>query len=148
MNPYLVLKYAHVCIAIVALGTGAAVGMLLGFFADDAMHGEFVLRLSRRLLNLVVMPGYLLMLATGMWMGHLADLLDAHWTEAAMNLWGVGALFMALWSVFLRRQIRQREAREQASSDYRRARLMGTLSGSAAALVLLAILGFMVFKPG
>jgi hypothetical protein len=148
MNPYLALKYAHVLIAIVALGTGAAVGVLLGFYGDDAMHGEFVLRLSRRLLNLVVMPGYLLMLATGMWMGHLADLLDAHWTEAAMNIWGAGALFIALWTVFLRRQLTLREAGDSVSTRYRRARWLGTSSGIAAALVLLVILGYMVFKPG
>jgi len=94
MNPYLGLKFAHILVAIVALGTGAAVGILVGFFGDDATHGAFVLRLSRKLLHLVVLPGYLLMLVTGMWMGHLADLLDARWTEAAMNLWGVGALFI------------------------------------------------------
>lgn len=147
MNPYLVLKYAHVLIAIVALGTAAAVGILLGFFAEDATHGEYLLRLSRRLLHYVVMPGYLLMLATGMWMGHLANLLDAHWTEAAMNLWGVGALFIALWMVFLRRRITRREAGDAASPGYRRVILLGTASASAAALVLLVILGFMVFKP-
>jgi hypothetical protein len=109
---------------------------------------NLVLRLSRRLLNLVVMPGYLLMLATGMWMGHLADLLDAHWTEAAMNIWGAGALFIALWTVCLRRQLTLREAGDSVSTRYRRARWLGTSSGIAAALVLLVILGYMVFKPG
>ena len=111
MNPYLGLKFAHILIAIIALGTGAAVGILIGCFGDDATHGAFVLRLSRKLLHLVVLPGYVLMLATGMWMGHLADLLDARWTEAAMNLWGVGALFFALLAFFLRRQITVRTNR-------------------------------------
>jgi hypothetical protein len=50
--------------------------------------------------------------------------------------------------VFLRRQLTLRGAGDAASPGYRRAILLGGLSGSAAALVLLIILGFMVFKPG
>jgi uncharacterized membrane protein len=147
MNPYLGWKFAHILVAIIALGTGAAVGMLVGFFGRDATHGAFVLRLSRRLLHLVVLPGYVLMLATGMWMGHLANLLDAHWTEAAMDLWGVGALFFALLAFFLRRQITVREIEGPASPRYVRAALLGGWSGIGAALVILAIIGFMIFKP-
>src|ERR1044072_5717510 len=79
LNPYLVLKYAHILVAIVALGTGVAVGILVAVFADDVTHGAYVLRLSRRLLHVVVLPRDLLLVLTGMWMGHLADLLDAHW---------------------------------------------------------------------
>jgi hypothetical protein len=71
------------------------------------------------------------MLATGMWMGHLASLLDARWTEAAMNLWGVGALFIALALVGSRRRIAW----------------LARGAGLAAASVILLILMFMVFKP-
>ena len=147
MNPYFVLKFAHILIAITALGTGAAVGILVGCFADDATHGAFVLKLSRKLLYLVVLPGYVLMLVTGMWMGHLADLLDARWTEAAMNLWGVGALLFALLMFFLRRQITVREIEGPASPRYARAALLGAWSGIGAAIVVLVIIGFMIFKP-
>ena len=147
MNPYLGLKFAHLLIAIIALGTGVAVGILVGFFGDDATHGAFVLRLSRKLLHLVVLPGYVLMLATGMWMGHLANLLDARWTEAAMNLWGLGALFFALLAYFLRRQITVREIEGPTSPRYSQAAMLGGWSGIGAALVVLAIIGFMIFKP-
>ena len=147
MNPYLGLKFAHILVAIVALGTGAAVGILVGFFGDDATHGAFVLRLSRKLLHLVVLPGYLLMLVTGMWMGHLADLLDARWTEAAMNLWGLGAVFYAVFAVFLRRRVTLWETVGPASPAYRRVAGLTAISGAAAGLVILIILGYMVFKP-
>ena len=80
---YLAFKFVHVFIAIVAIGSSAALSLVLGFFAGDPAHGVFALRLVRRLLWLVVVPGYVLMLVTGMWMGHLADLLDAHWAEMA-----------------------------------------------------------------
>jgi hypothetical protein len=147
MNSYLGFKLAHILIAIIALGTGAAVGMLIGFFGDDATHGAFVLRLARRLLHLVVLPGYVLMLATGMWMGHLANLLDARWTEAAMNLWGLGALLFALLAFFLRRQITVREIEGPASPRYVRAALLSGWSGIGAALVIFVIIGLMIFKP-
>ena len=63
---YLSFKFAHVLIAIVALGSSAALGLVLGFFADDPAHGAFALRVVRRLLWAVVIPGYVLMLATGL----------------------------------------------------------------------------------
>jgi len=147
VNPYLGLKFAHILIAIVALGTSAAVGILTSFFGDDATHGTFVLRLSRKLLHWVVLPGYGLMLVTGMWMGHLGDLLDAHWAESAMNLWGVGALFYALFARFLRRRITLAEIEGRTSPAYRRAALLSSCSGAGAGLVILTILGYMVFKP-
>src|SRR5262245_12425714 len=91
---YLGFKFAHILIAIVGLGGGAAACIV----AEP--------RLVRRLMYVLVVPGYVLMLGTGMWMGHMANLLDARWTEAAMNLWGVGALCLAGVLVALRRQIR------------------------------------------
>ena len=147
MNAYIGFKFAHILTAIVALGTGAAVGLLLGFFGDDATHGAYVLRLSRKLLHWVVLPGYLLMLATGMWMGHLANLLDARWTEAAMNLWGLGAVFYAVFAVFLRRRVTLWETVGPASPAYRRVAGLTAISGAGAGLVIVIILGYMVFKP-
>jgi hypothetical protein len=128
---YIGFKFAHILLAILTLGTGAAVGLLALFSGDDPTHGEFVLRIARRLAYAIVVPGYLLMLATGMWMGHLASLLDARWTEAAMNLWGVGALFIGLTGVALHRRIAW----------------LARGSAAAAASVVVIILYFMVFKP-
>src|SRR6476619_744076 len=98
---YTSFKFVHILIAIIALGTSAGLGVVLEFFGDHPVHGGFVLGAIRRLLYFLVLPGYVLMLLTGMWMGHVAGLLDAHWTEAAMNLWGIGALFIATSQVAL-----------------------------------------------
>jgi hypothetical protein len=144
---YLAFKFVHVFIAIVAIGSSAALSIVLGFFADDPTNGLFVLRLVRRLLWLIVVPGYVLMLVTGMWMGHLADLLDAHWAEMAMNLWGFGAAFIGLTLWALGRQIRSFDTNGPASTAYRRAALWGRITGTGWALVILTILYFMVFKP-
>lgn len=128
---YLGFKFAHILFAILTLGTGAIVGILAVFFGDDPTHGEFVRRIVLRLGYVIVVPGYVLLLASGMWMGHLASLLDARWTEAAMNLWGVGAVFLALALIGLQRRIAW----------------LSRGSGLAAGAVFLLILMFMVFKP-
>ena len=135
---YLGLKYAHVLIAILALGTSTAVGILLGFLTEDPTHGEFALRLARRLLWIIVV-GYTLMLVTGMWMGHVANLLDARWAELAMNVWGVGVLFIGLAIRSVSRQIR---------APTRREALLGRCYLAGWGAVLVIILYFMVFKPG
>ena len=147
IGDYLWFKFVHVFTAIVAMGTSAALAIVLEFFGSHPVHGAFVLRMIRRLLFCVVMPGYVLMLVTGMWMGHLASLLDAHWTEAAMNLWGVGALLLAAHSIVLRRQIRLLESEGPASAAYKKVALLGRLVGGGAGLVIVTILYFMVFKP-
>lgn len=134
---YLALKFAHVFIAIIAVGSSAALAVVLGYFADDPEHGAFALRLVRRLSWIIVIPGYVLMLVTGMFMGHQAGLLDARWTEAAMNLWGFGALFLGLTVWSLNRRLR----------GLRGAATLGRVSAVGWALVVVSILYFMVFKP-
>lgn len=135
---YLGLKYAHVLIAIFALGSSTAVGILIGFFTDHAAHGSFALRLAQRLLWAVVVPGYVLMLVTGMWMGHVADLLDARWAELAMQVWGAGALFIGLTVRSVTRQVRAPDTREATRARWYAAGWVA---------VLLVMLYFMVFKP-
>jgi len=144
---YLWFKFAHILIAVIALGTSAGLSLWLEFYAAHPIHGAFVLRAIRRLLYCVVVPGYVLMLITGMWMGHLASLLDAHWAEAAMNLWGVGALFLACSLIVLHKQVRLFESEGPASRAYRRVALLGRLFGGGVGLVVVTILYFMVVKP-
>lgn len=135
---YLSLKYLHVLIAILALGTSTAIGIILGFLADDPAHGVFALRLARQLLW-VLIAGYTLMLVSGMWMGHVANLLDARWAEMAMNVWGAGALFIGLTIRSVNRQLRAPNRREA---------LLGRCYATGWGAVLVVILYFMVFKPG
>ena len=87
------------------------------------------------------------MLATGMWMGHIAALLDVRWTEWAMNLWGVGLLFMALTLKTLRKQIGIFNTAGPSSKAYRRAAMLSRLSGGGVGLTIVAIVYLMVFKP-
>ena len=71
-SSYLWLKFLHIFVAVVALGTSAGLGIILEFFGNDPTHGSFVLRATERMIALLVLPGFLLMLATGLWMASLA----------------------------------------------------------------------------
>jgi uncharacterized membrane protein len=148
---YIDFKFAHVLIAIISLGTGAALGLLLTFFAREPAQRAFVLRTVRTLLYWIVIPGYLLMLVTGMWTAHLGALLDAHWAEAAMHLWGLGAIFIAVTTVAVHRQIGLLATEDPSSRAYSRAyhrsALLGRVSAIGASLVTVVIIYLMVFKP-
>ena len=65
-----------------------------------------------------------------------------------MNLWGVGALFIALLAG-RRCTGRSNYSHPQgpASSAYRRMALLGRLFGGGAGVVVVTIIYFMVFKP-
>jgi hypothetical protein len=144
---YVWFKFAHILIAVIALGTSACLGIMLEFFGDHPTHGGFVLRAIRRLLYCVVVPGYVLMLGTGMWLARLASLLDAHWTERAMQLWGVGALLISLSLVAIHKQVSLSSATGPASRAFRTVAWVGRLSGGGTGLVIVVIIYYMVFKP-
>ncbi len=144
---YTGLKLAHVLIAIIALGTSAGLGMVLEFFGNHPTHGGFVLRAIRRLLYLVVMPGYVLMLGSGLWLAHLSWTFTVKWIQAALGLWAVGALMFTVSVVLIHRQISLFESTGPTSVAYRRISILGRLVGGGAGLVVVAIIYLMVIKP-
>jgi len=145
---YLILKFAHIFIAIVALGTSAGLGIVLEFYGDHPTHGSFVLRMIRRLVVMVVMPGYLLMLVTGAWLAHLAWSLSVGWIKFAFGLWMLGAILLGISARVLRKQIALFEAGGPSTPAYRRTSLLGRGLGAGAGLVVVLILYLMVAKPG
>ena len=57
---YLLLKFLHILIAILALGTSAGLGIALKFYGGHPVHGPFLLRVIRRMVAFFVLPGYVL----------------------------------------------------------------------------------------
>ena len=141
---YLWLKALHILVAVVALGTSAGLGIVLELYGNDRTHGSFVLRLIERVVALVVLPGYVLVLATGLWMASLAWPFTAGWVQAALGLWIVGVVCLGCSLAALRRQ---RRLHGVEGSAYARSAFASRALGAAFGLVVVAILYLMVFKP-
>jgi uncharacterized membrane protein len=144
---YLWLKLLHIFVAVVALGTSAGLGIILEFYGKDPTHGAFVLRAIERLIALVVIPGYVVMLATGLWMMSLGWPSTAKWIQWTLGLWVVGVASVAWSLASVRKQRRLQASEGYASVQYRQTSIASRVSGAAFGLVVLAILYLMVFKP-
>lgn len=144
---YFLVKFFHILIAILALGTSAGLGIVLEFYGDHPTHGAFLLRAIKRVVALFVIPGYVLMLVTGLWMVNLSWSLATRWIRIAIVLWCIGLALLAISLVVLRRQLGLMETEGVASSSYKRVALLGRGLGAGAGLVVIVILYLMVFKP-
>ena len=147
-SEYLLLKFFHILIAILALGTSAGLGIALEFYGSHPTHGPFLLRAIKRIVALFVLPGYVLMFVTGLLMVDMAWPLTTKWIQEAMALWGVGIADLVIFLAVLRRQIRLLEAEGPATAAYQRVSLLGRGLGAGLGLVVIFILYLMVFKPG
>ena len=141
---YLWLKVLHILVAVVALGTSAGLGIVLEFYGNDRTHGSFILRIIERVVALVVLPGYVLVLATGLWMASLAWSFTAGWIQLAIGLWIVGVVCLGCSLAALRRQ---RRLHGVEGSAYARSAFASRALGGAFGLVVVVILYLMVFKP-
>jgi hypothetical protein len=134
-------------IAIIALGTTAGLGIVLEFYGDHPTHGPFVLRAIERITAMVVLPGYVLMLVTGLWMVNLSWPFTARWIQMALALWGIGVLSLGWSLATLRKQRRVFDFAGSESGSYRRVSVLGRALGSAFGLIVVMTLYLMVFKP-
>jgi uncharacterized membrane protein len=148
LTSYLWLKFLHILIAILALGTSAGLGIVLEFYGEHPIHGRFLLQAVKRVVTFFVIPGYLLTLATGLWMVALSWPLATGWIQAALILWGVGLTLLAMFRFVLVKQLRLLETSGPTSATHRRISLAGRGLGAGVGLVVLFILYLMVFKPG
>jgi len=147
ITEYVLIKFFHILIAILALGTSAGLGIVLEFYGDHPTYGAFVLGAIKRIVAFFVVPGYALMLATGLWMTHLSWSMTTNWIQSALVLWGVGMVMLAISVTVLHKQIGLFNTEGPTSSAYRKVSLLGRGLGAATGLVVVIILYFMVFKP-
>jgi uncharacterized membrane protein len=148
ITQYLLWKFFHILIAILALGTSAGFGIVLEFYGSHPTHGPFLLRAIARSVAFFVLPGYVLMLVSGLWMVNLSWPLTTKWIQAALGLWGVGVVILSIFLVVLHKQLGLFEAEGPASRSYQRVSLLGRGLGAGLGLVVILILYLMVFKPG
>lgn len=106
--------------------------------APGPSHGCQLLMLAR-----VVLPGYVLMPATGLWMASLAWPFTARWIHWALGLWFVGLACPGSTLAALRKQGHLLRIGSHALARYV---VIARASGAAFGLVVAAILCLMVFK--
>jgi uncharacterized membrane protein len=142
---YVFVKFFHILIAILALGTSAGLGIVLELYGANPEHGPYVLRMIKRILAFFVIPGYALMLLTGLWMVNLSWPLTTKWIQLALVLWAVGLVILGLSLAAVQKQWRLSD--KPSSTAYRRIASLGRALGAGVGLVVVAMLYLMVFKP-
>jgi uncharacterized membrane protein len=149
MNPYFILKFIHIFMAIVAVGFNISYSIWIPRAARDPEHLKFALQgvrfLDRRFAN----PGYALLLLTGLGMLYFGNIpLTTFWIAAALVLYVaaivVGIVFFA--PVF-RRQVAALDAGGPTSPEFMRLSRQSTMLGIVTGIIVILILVMMVFKP-
>ena len=149
MNPYLILKYVHILLAIVAVGFNATYGVWLARAAQEPEHMLHVLRGIRTLDNVFANPAYALLLITGLGMlivGGIA--LTTFWIVVALILYGLAIVVgIVLFAPVLRRQVSLLESGAGQTPEFRQLARRSTILGIVTMVDVLLIIVMMVFKP-
>lgn len=149
MSEYDVLKFAHILLAIVAVGFNASYAIWLARVAREPAHGLHVLRGIKTLDDRFANPAYALLLLTGLGMVVVARLeLTTFWLAASLVLYvALVIVGLGLYTPLLRRQISAFEALGAASDEYRRLATRATVIGIVLAVLAVSIVFLMVVKP-
>src|SRR5229473_7866402 len=122
MSPYLILKYLHVLLAIVAVGFNMSYPIWLARAQREPEHALYVLRGIKTLDDRFANPAYALLLVLGLAMTFSAGIpLSTFWIAAALVLYVVlivGGLLV--YSPTLKGQIAALEAAGPGSPEYSR----------------------------
>jgi uncharacterized membrane protein len=148
VSEYLLAKFLHVLIAILALGASAGLSIVLEFYGNHPAHGSFVLRAVERIVAFFVFPGYALILVTGLWMVHLSWPMTIKWIQEALALWGIGTVILGGFLATLHKQIGLFDTAGPASAGYRRVSSLSRVLGGGFGFVVVLVLYIMVFKAG
>ncbi|HET6315172.1 MAG TPA: DUF2269 family protein [Chloroflexota bacterium] len=149
MSLYVLLKYVHVVLAIVAIGFNASYGVWLTRARKEPDHALYALRGIKTLDDRFANPAYGLLLLTGVILLAVGGIpWTTAWIIIALVLYvTVVAVAVAGYSPTLRKQIAILEAEGPASDEYRRLTRRGTILGIVLAVIVLLIEFDMVVKP-
>jgi uncharacterized membrane protein len=150
VSAYILLKYVHVLLAIVAIGFNASYGIWLSRVRKEPEHALHVLRGIKTLDDRFANPAYGLLLITGVALAFIGNLpiLSTFWITAALVLYVVLLIVAAgFYSPTLKRQIAALESAGPSSEEYRRLSARGTVVGILLAIDVVVIEFLMVVKP-
>ena len=147
---YTTVKFIHILLAIIAFGFNATYGVWLARAQQHPEHLDFALRGVKFLDDYFANPAYLLLLVSGLTMVFVAgyNILTTLWLLTALVLWLIAiVLGYAVYTPTLSRQIRVLATSGAESAEFGRLSTRGRVLGIILAVVVLAILVMMVFKP-
>jgi len=149
MSVYLILKFVHVVLAIVAVGANVTYGVWLALGAREPQHLRILLHgvlfLDRRIAN----PAYGLLLLTGLAMVVVGQLnVRTPWITAAMILYVLAiAVGVVGFGRAMKQQVRAADGPGPASDAYRRAASGARTWGLVFMIIVLVFVFDMVTKP-
>ena len=150
MSLFVVIKFLHVILAIIAVGFNATYGVWLARVAKEPVPTQsFVLRGIKRLDDWFANPAYVLLAVTGLTMVFIGDLrLNTFWIAGGLVLWVIAvALGFFVYTPALRNQIRALESSGPGGADYRRYAANARFLGILLAVIVVLIVFLMVTKP-
>jgi uncharacterized membrane protein len=149
MSGFLILKWIHVVLAIIAVGANITYGVWLSRGAREPQHLGFVLRGIRILDNRIANPAYGLLLLTGFALAGMGRIpVSTPWVLTGIVLWIILVIIAAAgYTPGLRRQIQALDAGGPTSPEYRRLEATNMRLGILLLVIAVAIVFDMVIKP-
>ena len=150
MSLFVIVKFLHVLLAIIAVGFNATYGVWLARVAKEPVPTQsFVLHGIKRLDDWFANPAYVLLAVTGLVMVFIGDLrLNTFWIAGGLVLWAIAvALGFFVYTPMLRNQIHALETVGPQSEDYARYAANARFVGIVLAVIVVAIVFLMVTKP-
>jgi uncharacterized membrane protein len=149
MSLYVLIKFVHVLLAIVAIGFNASYPIWFARAQREPEHALYILRGIKFLDDRFANPAYGLLLLLGLAMTGIAGIpFSTFWIAASLVLYVVliagGA---GVYSPTLKRQIAALEAAGPTSPEYLRLSQRGTVVGIVLAVDVVIIVFLMVVKP-
>lgn len=148
-DTYLLLKWAHVLLAILAVGFNASYGVILSRAARAPEHMAFALQTVRALDRRFANPGYVLLLVTGLGMVHLGGWsLATPWIVVSLTLYtAIALLGIAAYAPLVRRQAAVLAAAGATSPEFVSLQKRNSAFGALLLVLVVAIEYLMVVKP-
>jgi uncharacterized membrane protein len=147
---FVIVKFLHVLLAIIAVGFNATYGVWLARVAREPVPTQsFVLNGIKRLDDWFANPAYVLLAVTGVTMVFLGELrFVTFWIAGGIVLWAIAvALGFFVYTPMLRNQIHALETAGPDTEDYRRYASNARFVGILLAVIVVAIVLLMVTKP-
>jgi len=150
MSLFVIVKFLHVLLAVIAVGFNASYGVWLARLAAQPVPTQsYVLRGLKRLDDWFANPAYVLLAVTGVTMVFAGELrFTTFWIAGGIVLWAIAvALGFFVYTPMLRNQIHALETIGPASDDYKRYASNARFVGILLAVIVVVIVFLMVTKP-